>query len=79
MVFFKRYLPIISFIVGASALTFQITVLYPWHNELDRDFHKLQKLKIETDNKLTQHNKEILDKLDVINKTLEDLKKDKKL
>jgi hypothetical protein len=35
MVFVSRYLPIISFIVGTSALVFQTTVLYPWHNELD--------------------------------------------
>lgn len=38
MVFFKRYLPITSFIVGICALTFQTAVLYPWHNDLDREF-----------------------------------------
>ena len=74
MVFFKRYLPIISFIVGTTALTFQITVLYPWHNELDKDFHKLEKLKIETDENLKRQNMQILDKLDNIEKNLKELK-----
>lgn len=74
MVFFKKYLPIISFIVGTTALTFQITVLYPWHNELDKDFHKLEKLKIETDENLKRQNMQILEKLENIEKNLKELK-----
>lgn len=52
MVFFQRYLPIISFIVGSSALSFQIMVLYPWHNELDTEFKKLKELKEQQDRRL---------------------------
>ena len=38
-----KWLPLISLIVGLCALTFQITVLYPWHEELSRELHKLAK------------------------------------
>jgi hypothetical protein len=38
-----RYLPVFNFVVASSALAFQITVLYPWHNELDREFHVLKR------------------------------------
>lgn len=49
MIFFKRYLPAISFIIGLTALTFQTTVLYPWHNDLDREFRELKELKEQQD------------------------------
>lgn len=51
MTFFTRYLPITSFVVGASALTFQTMVLYPWHNELDTEFKRLRDLKEQQDKK----------------------------
>lgn len=41
----KTYLPAISFVVGVAALAFQTTVLYPWHNDLDRRFQELKQLK----------------------------------
>ncbi|KAJ3197703.1 hypothetical protein HDU83_007531 [Entophlyctis luteolus] len=31
-------LPAMNFALGASALTFQVFVLYPWHIRLDHDF-----------------------------------------
>ncbi len=49
MPLFKRYLPIISFIIGVSALSFQTLVLYPWHNDLDEEFKEVKKLKKEQD------------------------------
>lgn len=52
MVFFSKYLPIISFLVGSSALTFQVMVLYPWHNELDTEFKRLKDLKEKQDRRL---------------------------
>ena len=39
--FYKR-LPLINFAVGVSAFTFQLTVLYPWHNRLDNQFNNLK-------------------------------------
>jgi len=49
--FYYKILPIINLFIGSSALAFQIIVLYPWHEQLDRDFKELreeynQKLKI---------------------------------
>ena len=37
-----KYLPFIAFTIGLTALCFQITVLYPWHNDLSRDLSSLQ-------------------------------------
>jgi hypothetical protein len=31
-----------NFIIGSSALGFQVLVLYPWHEQLDRDFEDLK-------------------------------------
>ncbi len=39
---FSRILPALSFTIGTTALLFQMTVLYPWHIELDEEFHRLK-------------------------------------
>jgi len=52
MVFYTHYLPVISFVVGSSALIFQTTVLYPWHNELDAEFKRIKEVKEQQDRKL---------------------------
>lgn len=31
-----------NFIIGTSALTFQVLVLFPWHEKLDREFKTLR-------------------------------------
>lgn len=31
-----------NFLIGTSALAFQVFVLYPWHEKLDEDFVKLK-------------------------------------
>lgn len=31
-----------NFIIGTSALTFQVFVLFPWHEKLDREFKTLR-------------------------------------
>lgn len=38
----RRWLPYLNFTVAVSALCFQTGVLYPWHEELDREFKKLK-------------------------------------
>ena len=63
MTFFTRYLPITSFMVGASALTFQLTVLYPWHNELDKEFMMLKELKEQQDKKFEEYNAKKMDRI----------------
>ncbi len=35
-----KWLPLVALIIGIFALTFQITVLYPWHEELSKQFAK---------------------------------------
>lgn len=56
MGFFKVYLPISSFIIGTTALLFQINVLYPWHMKLDEEFHEIKRLKLETDKIYKEYN-----------------------
>jgi hypothetical protein len=63
MVFYSRYLPIITFVVGTSALVFQTMVLYPWHNELDAEFKRLKVLKETQDVKLEEYNSKKMDKI----------------
>lgn len=43
MAIFSRFLPTLNFLIGSSALGFQMTVLYPWHEELDKEFKALEK------------------------------------
>lgn len=38
----RENIPTFALIVGLSALSFQIGVLYPWHEILSEDFQKLQ-------------------------------------
>lgn len=40
---YQKWIPFISLLIGLCALTFQITVLYPWHLELSEDFKALAK------------------------------------
>jgi len=42
--FSKLYskLPVINFCISSSGLLFQLSVLYPWHNNLDNKFKKLE-------------------------------------
>ncbi|CBX94510.1 hypothetical protein LEMA_P120010.1 [Plenodomus lingam JN3] len=32
-----------NFVIGSSALCFQVFVLYPWHEQLDEEFKELRK------------------------------------
>ena len=38
-----KWLPLIALIVALCALSFQVTVLYPWHEELSKQFLKCGK------------------------------------
>lgn len=37
----SRWIPRLSLVIGLCAFIFQVTVLYPWHLKLSRDFAKL--------------------------------------
>jgi hypothetical protein len=60
MVIFSKFLPLISLVIGTTALTFQITVLYPWHIELDNEF---KQLKLDQTVKLDEYHKLKLERL----------------
>lgn len=36
-----KWVPVVSLFVGITALTFQITVLYPWHLEISEQIAAL--------------------------------------
>lgn len=38
-----KWIPLIALLVSLIALTFQVTVLYPWHLELSEEFRQLAK------------------------------------
>ncbi|KAG0247044.1 hypothetical protein BGZ95_009073, partial [Linnemannia exigua] len=38
-----KVLTLVNFIIGSTALSFQVGVLYPWHHQLDGDFKELEK------------------------------------
>jgi len=42
MIFTKGF-SVTNFCIGSSALAFQVFVLFPWHERLDRDFEELKK------------------------------------
>jgi len=39
---FTRFLPSFNMLIGTTALTFQVMVLYPWHLKLDDELKALQ-------------------------------------
>ncbi|CAF0746319.1 unnamed protein product [Adineta ricciae] len=48
----QKYLPFVNFLIASVALGFQVSVLYPWHYELQQEFNELQ---IQQDAKLRQY------------------------
>lgn len=38
-----RKLPHLNFIISTTALSFQVFVLYPWHEQLNHEFSELKK------------------------------------
>jgi iron-sulfur cluster repair protein YtfE (RIC family) len=38
---FTRGFSLTNFVIGTSALGFQVFVLYPWHEQLEEEFKKL--------------------------------------
>jgi hypothetical protein len=73
--FFKRYLPITSFVVSCSALLFQITVLFPWHHELDAEFKRLKQVKEHQEQRLIEYNVKKMAKIEELEAKLDYLKR----
>lgn len=38
----EKFLPVLNFVITSTALGFQISVLHPWHHQLDQDLNGLQ-------------------------------------
>lgn len=74
MNFAQKLLPISILTVGLSALTFQTTVLEPYHKELDAEFREIEELEgqdrkfYEFEEKALQAVTEIDGKLDLLMK-----------
>jgi hypothetical protein len=62
--FFKSKIPKINFLIAATALIFQTTVLYPWHKQLDTDFEEFKKKTEKMLEDKHQRKMEILNKID---------------
>lgn len=73
--FFKRYLPITSFVVSCTALIFQITVLFPWHHELDAEFKRLKQVKDHQEQRLMEYNVKKMAKIEELEAKLDYLKR----
>jgi len=65
---FSRIITTTNFVLGASALSFQVFGLYPWHMELDRKFEILKAEQEQTTKRLEGL---ILQELKVIRETLQ--------
>lgn len=74
-VFFKRYLPITSFVVSCTALLFQTTVLFPWHHELDAEFKRLKQVKEHQEQRLLEYNEKKIAKIEELEAKLDYLKR----
>lgn len=40
--FLRKFVPLVNFVIASSALVFQVFVLYPWHHQLEKEFHELR-------------------------------------
>lgn len=58
-----KTLPWINFAIATAALSFQVGVLYPWHNQLDHDFREMKR---ENEAKLKEYHSLKLERLEHI-------------
>jgi hypothetical protein len=70
---FTRGFSLTNFVIGTSALSFQVFVLYPWHEQLDEEFKELRKeharLLDETHRQHRQELRTIREQLEALNQT----------
>lgn len=64
-----------NFVIGSSALCFQIFVLYPWHEQLDAEFKELRR---ESKRLLEDTHRKHRDELQGIREQLEQLNERRK-
>jgi hypothetical protein len=39
-----KWIPLVSLVVSSTSLIFAMTILYPWHLELSKQFEDLQRI-----------------------------------
>ncbi len=74
-VLIQKYLPFVNFLIASVALGFQVTVLYPWHYELQQEFNELQK---QQEAKLRQYHELKMETIKNIEDNLVKLRQEKK-
>ncbi|EGC43863.1 conserved hypothetical protein [Histoplasma capsulatum var. duboisii H88] len=60
-----------NFIIGSSALCFQVFILYPWHNKLEKDFEEMRDAHISL---MKQSEKDRTEELKAIHERLQNIK-----
>lgn len=72
----RKIVPIINFLIATAALGFQVTVLYPWHHQLEGRFNEMQN---QQETKLAEYHQLKMDLIKNIDENLNKLqvKKDK--
>jgi len=65
----RKLLPIVNFVIATAALGFQVSVLYPWHHQLEKRFNEMQH---QQENKLAEYHQL---KMDIIKNIEQNLNK----
>ena len=65
---YSRMLPYVNFAIASTALIFQVTVLYPWHEKLEQDFIQL---KHEQEEELKRYHQRKVERFDKLESTLQ--------
>mmetsp|Transcript_17523 Transcript_17523/g.24102 ORF Transcript_17523/g.24102 Transcript_17523/m.24102 type:complete len:170 (+) Transcript_17523:46-555(+) len=64
-----QVLPILSIILSAAGISFQVFVLYPWHEELSAEFKELETAVIKLDKRLEVLDPELRDTFPELKRT----------
>jgi hypothetical protein len=71
----RKLLPIVNFVIATAALGFQVSVLYPWHHQLELRFNEMQH---QQENKLEEYHQLKMETIKSIEQNLNKLQSAKK-
>jgi hypothetical protein len=74
MFYSTKLLPACIFTIGCSALAFQTTILHPFHEQLDVEFHQIRDLELQ-DNKLEVFEQEAMQAVSHVGTQVDELLK----
>jgi hypothetical protein len=66
----RKLLPIVNFVIASAALGFQVSVLYPWHHQLEKRFDEMQ---FQQETKLAEYHQLKMDTIKNIEQNLNKL------